>query len=59
MPELNFSVKIVGGERTPQEVWVAPLGRSDKKITLQNGGVVKPEDVVSVIDKAIKVFQRP
>jgi len=52
MPEINFKVKIIGGKRTPLEVWVR-RNPDIKTIELKSGVVFNNEELESVIDYAI------
>ena len=53
VPEINIRVKIIGGKRTPLEVWVTPMAVNDKKITFQNGASINASLLANIIDMAI------
>lgn len=53
MPEINIAVKIIGGKRTPLEVYVKPLSENGRTITFQNGAVLSDSSFEAIIDKAI------
>ena len=53
MPELNFRIKIVGGKRTPLEVYVTSMSVNRKELTFKNGKIISDEELEGVIDGAI------
>jgi len=53
MPELNFRVRVVGGKRTPLEIYVTSTAVNRKKITLENGKTVSDGELETAIDSAI------
>jgi hypothetical protein len=53
MPEMNFRVKIIGGKRTPLEVYVTSMSVNKKEITLGNWKTISDEELAIAIDSAI------
>ncbi len=52
-PEINLSVKIIGGKRTPTEVYVMSKSINKKVIQFQNGSEISNHEFETWIDSAI------
>ena len=54
MPEINLTVKIIGGKRTDTEVYVESRSITNKKtITFKNGARLSEDDFIDAIDSKI------
>ena len=53
MPEINIKVKIIGGKRTPTEVYAEPMAVNSKTLTFENGAKIPDIDFAEIINNAV------